>query len=129
MAGFGQAAAERAAIEATYEDTMDLFRPGNQKIGSITKTVLVEVGVNIICAYSQSGGGGGTQTDTMNRLEYDATVFASPELVVLPGDTIKLRRFGRIDPGSTVILDFEPVGEPPKYATHQEILVKVRKKA
>lgn len=56
--------------------------------------------------------------------QYDAVIFASPDLLVLPGDTIVVKRFGRDDPSSGRNLTFEVIGRPSVYATHQEIKVK-----
>ena len=57
-------------------------------------------------------------------MDYDAAIFAAPELQVLPGDSVSLRRFGRDNPSSQQILHFAVVGRPAVYATHQEIRVK-----
>ena len=57
-------------------------------------------------------------------IDNDAVVFASPDLKVLPGDTIVVKRFGLDDPSSTQEVTFEVIGRPSIYATHQEIKVK-----
>ena len=44
--------------------------------------------------------------------------------MVLPGDSVSLKRFGRMDPTSQRVLTFQVVGRPAVYATHQEIRVK-----
>lgn len=122
---FGNPAAERAAIEMTYEDTATISRtepvtgPNN-----ITKAVPVVKYSEIICGLSYSGGDKSQQTDAQNEIDYDAVIFASPDLLVLPGDRISLKRFGREDPTSQRLLAFQVVGRPAVYATHQEIRVK-----
>lgn len=122
---FGNPAAERAAIEMTYEDTATISRTETVTgSNNITKTVPVEKYSAIICALSYSGGDKSEQTKAQNEVEYDAVIFASPDLLVLPGDRVSLKRFGRIDPGSQRLLSFEVVGRPAVYATHQEIRVK-----
>lgn len=78
----------------------------------------------IICALSYTGSDNSRQTDAQNNVDYDAVIFASPDLLVLPGDTIVVKRFGRDDPSSGRNLTFEVIGRPSVYATHQEIKVK-----
>lgn len=125
---FGNAAAERKALEDTYEDTLDVLRPEDTKDGSITRTALATVSEGSICALSHPGGGG-NQTDTFNLLDYDGKVFAPPEVDVRPGDVLHVTRFGRVDKAAQTVFVFEPVGQPAPYPTHQEIMVKVRDKA
>lgn len=48
----------------------------------------------------------------------------SADLLVLPGDSVVLKRFGRDNPSSQILLLFQVVGRPAIYATHQEIRVK-----
>lgn len=122
---FGNPAAERAAIETTYEDTATILRTvpvtGDDKI---TKRVSRVVYDQIICGLSYSGGDSSKQTNAQNNVEYDAVLFMAPELVVFPGDSISVHRFGRGNPGSSTVLNFEVIGRPPVYATHQQVRVK-----
>lgn len=122
---FGNAAAERAAIEQTYEDTMEVTRvtkiTGANNITKKSPTVIYSA---IICALSYSSGNNSRQTDAQQDIDHDAVVFAAPELEINPGDGITLTRFGRIDPTATRKRVFEVVGRPNVYATHQEIKVK-----
>lgn len=78
----------------------------------------------IICALSYSGGDKSEQTKAQNDVDYDAEIFAPPELKIHPGDRITLKRFGRGNPASGITLEFEVVGRPLLYATHQQIRVK-----
>lgn len=64
------------------------------------------------------------QTNAQQNIDHDAVVFTGPDLKVLPGDTIVVKRFGRDDPSSTQEVTFEVIGRPSVYATHQEIKVK-----
>lgn len=128
MEGFGRPSAERQAIESTYEDTLEVWRPAEQTSNNITSDKQEKAVGNVICAYS-GGGGMGNQTDSFNLVEYAPKIFAPPELTVLRGDIIKLKRFGRTDPNATIVLEFEPLGDAALFATHQEILVKVRDRA
>lgn len=122
---FGNPGAERAAIEMTYEDTATISRvtdvTGANKITKSTPTVIYS---EIICALSYSGSDKSEQTKAQNEVDYDAVIFAAPDLLVLPGDTVSLKRFGRDDPSSQRVLAFQVVGRPAIYQTHQEIRVK-----
>ena len=121
----GNATAERAAIEMTYEDTASVSRTEPVTgANNITKTALVVKYSEIICALSYTGSDKSNQTKAQNEVEYDAVIFAAPDLLVLPGDSVTLKRFGRDDPSSQLRLTFEVVGRPAMYATHQEIKVK-----
>lgn len=119
--GFGVAAAERAAIEATYEDRAEVYRTENRTEGSITRKTQKRIYDSLPCGLSYSGPGDGKQTRAQNQVEYDAVVFLAPEPEIAPGDRIRLVRLGRIP------LAFSVVGRPAVYATHQE--VKVREEA
>lgn len=122
---FGNASAERAAIELTYEDTATVSRTTSQKgknnISVSSPSVIYD---GIICSLSYTGSDNSRQTDAQNEVDYDAVIFAAPDLLVLPGDSISLKRFGREDPNSRRLLAFQVVGRPAVYATHQEIKVK-----
>lgn len=122
---FGNASAERAAIELTYEDTAAVSRTTSQRgknnISAPSPSVIYD---GIICALSYTGSDNSRQTDAQNNVDYDAVIFAGPDLSILPGDKIVLKRFGRDDPSSQKDLNFAVVGRPAVYATHQEIKVK-----
>lgn len=122
---FGNPSAERMAIEMTYEDTASIYRTAPQTgADGLTKATTAAVYQGIICGLSRSSGDGSGQTKAQNNVDYDAVIFAAPELQVLPGDSVSLRRFGRDNPGSRHILHFAVVGRPALYATHQEVRVK-----
>ncbi|MEA4831936.1 hypothetical protein SDC9_75301 [bioreactor metagenome] len=112
---FGYAAAERAAIERTYEDTAIISRTTPQTgTNKITKSVPSVVYSNIICALSK-GSDKSEQTKAQNKIDYDAVVFSPPDFLILPGDKIALKRFGRSDPNSSIVYNFEVVGRPSIY--------------
>lgn len=122
---FGNPGAERAAIELTYEDTATITRTTQQTgANKITKSVPGVIYSEIICALSYSGSDKSEQTKAQNEVDYDAVIFAAPDLLVLPGDGVSLKRFGRDNPSSQILLTFQVVGRPSLYATHQEIKVK-----
>lgn len=122
---FGNPTAERAALEMTYEDTMTITTTTHVVIDHITHTEPKTIYADVMCALSRSGDSS-AQTDVQHKIDYDAVIFAAPELAVLPGDTIQLRRFGRDQPESKITLDYEVIGVPAVYMTHQQIKVKER---
>lgn len=122
--GFGNPAAERAAIERTYEDTATVSRTVLQKENNITKHVPSVVYPDTICALVYSGSDKSQQMQAQNKIDYDAIIFFPPSLSIFPGDKITLKRFGRDNQDSTIIYNFEVVGRPNIYATHQEVRVK-----
>lgn len=115
------AKAQRQALEATYEDWLEVWRPEPYKEGAITKTRPVQV-AGSACALSLAGGGAGEQTSSFNLVEYGAKLFAPPEIDIKAGDSLQVVRCGKR-------YAFEPVGEPAPYPTHQEVFLKVREKA
>lgn len=122
---FGNASAERAALEATYEDTATISRTdptrGKNNISTSVPGVVYD---EIICALSLSGSDKSNQTKAQNTIDYDAIIFFPPDLTVLPGDSITVKRFGRDNANSTVLLNYEAVGRSSLYPTHQEVKVK-----
>ena len=122
---FGNPEAERAAIEATYEDVAAISRTKPKTgVNHITKVEPVVIYDEIICALSYSGADKSEQTRAQNKIEYDAVIFTAPKLDIMPGDKVMLERFGRIEKQCEHILNFSVVGRPVIYATHQEIKVK-----
>ena len=101
---FGNPAAERAAIEMTYEDTATISRTETTTgSNNITKTVPVVKYSEIICALSYSGSDKSQQTDAQNEIDYDAVLFAAPDLLVLrpngPDQSARPDLPGRRSPG------------------------------
>lgn len=118
----------RKALEATYKDWLEIWRPVESKEKSITRLENKLVGGSI-CALSQSGGGPGNQTTSFNLVEYGAKLFVPPEVEIRKGDVLQVARFGKETALQHPLLAFEPVGESAKYQTHQEVFVAVREKA
>ena len=116
--GFGIPTAERAALEATYEDTAVISRMGTKQVGAIDKMAPAPVYSGIRCALSRKSDSS-RQTAAQQDVEYDCVLFAAPELDVKPGDGVAVSRFGAEE-------QFEAVGRPARYATHQEIFLKGR---
>lgn len=122
---YGNASAERAAIESTYEDVATIERNetvrGTGNISSYKRTMVYD---NVICGISYMTADKSDQTDVQNNIDVEATLFIGPELDIRPGDFITVKRFGRDNPTSTLIREYEVIGLPPIYATHQEVRLK-----
>lgn len=122
---YGNAAAERAAIESTYEDVATVER--NETVrgaGSISEYKRVTVYEGVVCGISYASADKSDQTDVQHNIDVEATLFISPELDIRPGDYITVKRFGRDNPISTLIREYEVIGLSPIYATHQEVRLK-----
>lgn len=115
---FGNPTAERAAIETLYEDTATISRMEDKQVGNLTKKEPVEVYTDILCGLSQ-GGNSSTQTEAQQNVEHDAVLFCAPELTIMPGDIVSVRRFGVMP-----VITFEVLGRPDIFATHQEVKLK-----
>lgn len=118
--GFGNPAAERAAIERTYEDTATVIRvrPATG-IDHITRNEPVTVCEAAPCGLSQTGVAGSGQAPAQNKVECDGVLFLAPEWPIKPGDRVEVQRLG-------AVLAFEAVGRPAVFATHQEITLRER---
>lgn len=117
--GFGNPAAERAAIEGTYEDTAVISRMEAVLDGDLTRPRPTAVYTGVACALSRDGADGSGQRAPQNEIDYDATLFLAPELDVQPGDRVEVSRFGRT-------YAYAVEGRPAVYATHQEARLKER---
>ena len=116
--GFGNAAAERRAIEATYEDTADIFRTqAVTDANNISHDVQKSLYEGVSCALSK--GTNASAEQKAQTVDHTNVLFLAPELEIKPGDTIKVTRFGRVR-------SFTVLGFPDVYATHQEIRLKER---
>lgn len=123
---FGNPAAERRALEGTYEDTADILRPAPQREGDITRAVYAPCYQRLACALSRAGVNSrlgrerSSQSRAENRLDYDTVLFLPPEPVLQPGDRVHIHRWD----GTTLALDL--VGRSIRYATHQEAAARER---
>ncbi len=114
---FGNAAAERAALEMTYEDSMTVTRRiterGNSAISRVDTIVIYE---SVRCALSYERNSS-EQTDTLHKIDSEAVIFCAPEYETLPGDCITVQRFGKS-------VMYEAIGRARVYETHREIDVR-----
>lgn len=124
MPSFGNIAAERVAMESTYEGLCTVFEMQNVKdpVSGKTRQQPVMVLSAEPCALSQSSLLAATQTVTADQINYDAKLFISPDVIIKPGSRITVVQNGMIFEG-------EQAGQPFRYATHQEIKLREVKNA
>ena len=121
---FGNPKLERAAIESIYEDSATISRRENVTGDDhITRAEWKTICENVICALSYKGDSS-RQTEAQHSLDYSRKLFVAPEVDIRPGDTIKVKRFGRFQPDSLLTEEYEVVGKPMHYLTHQEVPLK-----
>ncbi|MNO22868.1 hypothetical protein D3C76_126560 [compost metagenome] len=119
MPSFGNVPAERAALESTYEGlcTVTEMKDVKDPVSGKTQQQPIIVLANKPCGLSQSTLPSATQTVTSDKVEYDAKLFISPDVVIKPGSRITIVQDGMTFEG-------EQAGKPFKYPTHQEIKLK-----
>lgn len=115
----GNPAKERKLLAQTYEDLLSIYRSEDIDVGSITKKDWVCKYSEILCALSYGGGDKSSQSESANRIEYDAKIFTDPEVDIQVGDRLQVTRYGRE-------LSFEVVGRPAVHPTHQDVKVRER---
>ncbi|MCY9658122.1 hypothetical protein P5G65_04860 [Paenibacillus chondroitinus] len=116
---FGNVAAERVAIESTYEGscTVTAFQTVKHPITHVTGQQRINLFENEPCGLSQTTLASSIKTETDNTIAFDAKLFISPDVTITAGCEIRVLQNGMDQ-------KFEQVGEPFRYATHQEILLK-----
>ncbi|CAH1202970.1 hypothetical protein PAECIP111891_02180 [Paenibacillus allorhizoplanae] len=116
--GFGNVAAERAAIEMTYEGrcTVTELQLVKDPVTKVTGQQRVIALLDEPCAVSQTALRGVTSTDTDNTIDYDAKLFISPDVSIRAGSEINVIQDG-------MDIRFQQVGKPFRYTTHQEIML------
>ncbi|WP_081390250.1 MULTISPECIES: hypothetical protein [Paenibacillus] len=116
---FGMVAAERAALESTYEGlcTVSEMKDVKDPVTGKTRQQTIIVLANEPCGLSQSSLPAATQTVTADQINYDAKLFISPDITIKPGSRITVQQNGMEFKG-------EQAGKAFRYATHQEIKLK-----
>ncbi|OME58369.1 hypothetical protein BSK59_08550 [Paenibacillus odorifer] len=112
-------AAERAALESTYEGlcTVSEMKDVKDPVTGKTRQQTIIVLANEPCGLSQSSLPAATQTVTADQINYDAKLFISPDITIKPGSRITVQQNGMEFKG-------EQAGKAFRYATHQEIKLK-----
>ncbi|MCR8844062.1 hypothetical protein NQ117_10230 [Paenibacillus sp. SC116] len=122
---FGNAEAERTALELTYEDSCSVSRSvAAEDADGIVRTTWTNIYDNIACAFS-AGSDRSSQTTVEHRIEYEATLYVAPTVSIQAGDRVTVQRFGQVKLSSS----YEVVGVPKRYATHNEVRLKAEKLA
>jgi len=121
---FGNPAAERAAIEATYDGMCSVWEYKDVKdpVTHVTRQQAVAVLEDQPCALSQTKLTTTSQTEAANEILYDAKLFISPDVTIAAGSWIRVQQ-------DSMDYEFEQVGEPFRYPTHQEVMLKRKVKA
>ncbi|TVX91897.1 hypothetical protein [Paenibacillus agilis] len=122
---FGHAAAERTALELTYEDICSVSRmAAAEDVDGIVRTTWTDVYQNIACAFS-AGSDRSNQTTAEHRIEHEAKLYVAPTASIQAGDRVMVQRFGQAQLSSI----YEVVGVPKRYATHNEVRLKAEELA
>jgi hypothetical protein len=116
----------RQAIEMFYEHTCDITEYADVLIDGETRNVPVNAQMGIICRIQPPWGGSepaADQTESFDRLNYDALLLIPPDVDVKPGSKISVLYEGETR-------SFKQSGDTARYSTHHEIqLVNVVKEA
>ena len=121
---FGLVKWERRALEATYEDRVEVWRglAGDVEGSAVTAVELRKVceGRGAICMAAPRAA---WQEAFYNRIEYECRLLAPPELDIRRGDILRVWRLG------VSLCEYEPVGDAAMYPTHQALALRVRERA
>lgn len=109
---YGNVAAERAAVEMTYDSVYSLTRQTLVRDGNLSRRTETEIAAGVPCALSYTGNDGSSQREG-HLIDWDAVVFTMPEQDIRPGDHITVKD-----------IVFEVIGRPDAYATHQQVKVR-----
>ena len=85
---------ESDILAQTYYHTCTVKRPTHSKNKYLDEFKYQEVYEDIACAISFTQGSKGDLTDTTQEIQYDATLFARPEIDIEAGDIIEAHVLG-----------------------------------
>ncbi|MEM5780566.1 MAG: hypothetical protein AAGU02_05410 [Lawsonibacter sp.] len=115
--------AQSAVLERFYEDRADILPPKKVETGATVRTEWVAEEENVPCSLSRLGtqsnrvGNKSERRDVAQAIIWDAVLFLAPEWAVRPGNRVRVRQLGKA-------IEFEAVGRPAMYETHQEVLLR-----
>lgn len=112
---FGNAAAERAAIEQTYDALCVITRPSAEYSDGVASRIETVIAENIPCALSK--GGDSSAADMAGVISDSRVLFIAPEADIRAGDIVTVTLYGRTE-------TLQAAGVPLLYATHQEVTLK-----
>lgn len=118
---FGNPKAERRALELTYEDVCLITRLNPIEINNIASMQQIQV-YSGKCALSKNVNRS-DQTEAQQNVAEEMVLFVAPEPIVTSGDKVEVNRLSRMD----LTYNYEVIGKPFYYATHQEIRLRVVK--
>ncbi|MGE4276595.1 MAG: hypothetical protein AB7E30_05375 [Lawsonibacter sp.] len=120
--GFG-VKEQRVVLERFYEDLADILHPETVENGAIARTQWAAAAEDVPCSLSRLGstssrvGNKSERRYAVQEILWDAVLFLAPEKVLRPGDRVRVRQLGKT-------MEFEVVGRPAMYETHQEVLLR-----
>ena len=114
---FGNVDSERAALELTYEGEAEVIEYIEYTAESGATRHREEVVGSIPCSLSQRTGRAVAQGEDRAAVEYDAKLFIAPEHDIKPGSKVKVKQ-------NSMDYTFICAGEPFRYPTHQEIILR-----
>ncbi len=117
---FGNASAERAAIERTYDAVCSITRQTTVYSDGIAQSAQTVIAEKIPCGLSRGGDSSGQ--DMANIISDSRVLFIAPETDIRAGDTVTVTLYSRTE-------QLEAVGMPLLYATHQEVTLERREHA
>lgn len=86
---------EADILALTYYHTADVYRPSKTNSNSVFNTFEdVQVYNSLQCAISFNGGSNSGESDTYQAINYNALLFARPEIRILAGDKITANVLG-----------------------------------
>lgn len=114
---------ERKWLELTYDGVMTVTGSKKETVGS--ETIVTHNAVLYAdqpCALSFSGTPDGSQGEDAGEINYRATIFCAPELVIPAGSRITVTQYGK-----TYVMVYS--GEGITYPTHQQLSVTRKERA
>lgn len=104
---------EADILASTYTHKCDVIRRVEIKAGGWDKYEDLTICADLACAVSFSSMPTGGETDTVQRIDYIASLFVRPEIDIQPGDRIKAVIEGQ---------DYDFLAnEPRRYPSHNQV--------
>ncbi len=115
---------EMKILAKTYDSTMNVTRPGSNKVKingktSFEDTVIYE---DVPCAIKRDSKSQNNQTDSANNISYTEILFTLPDLVILQGDEIEITL------KNNIVIKYI-AGTSEWLTSHQEIIVERKDRA
>lgn len=114
---------QRKILQRFYEDRATLLQPKEHRQGALTWAEYVVAEENVPCSLSRLGsrsnrvGNRSARGDDVQHIAWDCVLFLAPEWWMEAGDRVRVSQLGKV-------MEFEVMGRPAQYATHQELLLR-----